>query len=233
MKWISKISLALLIFLIAWGLKNGISDEASGFEPLSSAGIHLEFNATDGDLEAVIEAVGADVGLIKLSVTAPDGRLIAQLEAPDASTLGIRSYRLESPEPKEVNLVKSAYPEGDYTLAGQTSDGRKLQGTAALSHRLSKMGSFLQPAAGASDLSINGLKITWKLDENAALYIIELEQEGGDASVLARLPGSVDAFAVPEGFLEPDSEYKVSIGVVNGKGNITFSETTFTTAVKR
>ena len=45
----------------------------------------------------------------------------------------------------------------------------------------------------------------------------------------ATVPSSVTAFAVPDGFLLPDTEYTLAIGTVAAAGNTSFVETTFTT----
>lgn len=66
--------------------------------------------------------------------------------------------------------------------------------------------------------------------ENLAAYIIVLEQDELGVDITATLPSSVTAFAVPNGFLRPDTEYKLAIGTVTDDGNTSFVETTFTTA---
>ena len=61
--------------------------------------VHFEQNATDRDVEVVFEIKGGDEGLAKLAAVSPDGRTVIDFTAPDASTLGIRQFRFESPEP--------------------------------------------------------------------------------------------------------------------------------------
>jgi hypothetical protein len=72
--------------------------------------------------------------------------------------------------------------------------------------------------------------ITWTAVRNVAAYIVTIEQGELDVSITARLPASVARFAVPAGFLRPGTAYQVGIGTVTSDGNITFVETTFTTA---
>ena len=60
--------------------------------------------------------------------------------------------------------------------------------------------------------------------------IIEIEQDELDVNITARLPGDVEEFAVPEGVLLSETEYQLGIGTVSNEGNISFVETTFTTA---
>lgn len=199
-------------------------------QPFAIASVHFEQNATDGDVEVVFEVKGGDEGLAKLTVTAPDGRTVLEGTAPDASTLGIRQYRFESPEKGDVESIKSAYPEGAYTFSAVSTSGVKFHGKSILSHKLPATVSFLQPAAEAEDVDTGNLKITWSPVKNLAFYIIEISQEDLEVNVTAKIPGTAAAFSVPEGFLLPGKEYVLSIGTVTKDGNMSFVETAFTTA---
>src|SRR5262245_50529767 len=97
--------------------------QTGALKPFAVALIQFEHNATDGDFEVVLEAKGGDEGLNKFTVTAPNGRKIVDLTAPDAATLGLRQVRLESPEPKDAKAIQAAYPEGAYTFAGTSVTG--------------------------------------------------------------------------------------------------------------
>ncbi len=200
--------------------------------PFAVASVHFEQNATDGDVEVVFEVTGGDEGLAKLVVVSPDGRTVIDFTAPDASTLGIRQFLFESPEPGDVESLKSAYPEGVYTFAGATAAGDKLHGESRLVHKMPVTASILRPGAGARGVAAKGLEITWTPVKNLAAYIIEIAQDELNVNITAKLPGSVATFAVPDGFLLPDTEYELGIGTVTGEGNISFVETTFTTAGK-
>jgi hypothetical protein len=199
--------------------------------PFAAASVHFEQNATDGDVEVVFEVKGGDEGLAKLVVVSPDGRTVIDFTAPDASTLGIRQFRFESPEPGDVESVKSAYPEGVYTFAGATAAGVRLHGRSTLNYKLPATASFLRPGAGARGVGAKDVEITWTPVKNLAAYIIEIEQEALDVRIRAKLPGSgATSFAVPNGFLLPGTEYHLGIGTVTDEGNISFVESTFTTA---
>ena len=63
-----------------------------------------------------------------------------------------------------------------------------------------------------------------------APVVDDLEQDELDVNITAKLPGSVATFAVPDGFLLPGTEYELGLGTVTDNGNISFVETTFTTA---
>lgn len=204
--------------------------EGSSSVPFAVARVHFEQNVTDGDVEVVFEVKGGDTGLAKLSVVSPDGRMVLDFTAPDASTLGIRQFRFESPERGAVESLKAAYPKGVYTFAGTTTGGGMLRGTSTLSHRLPAAASFIRPGAGARGVSTRNLKITWTPVKNAASYIVSIEQDELDVNITSKLPGSVTTSAVPDGFLRPATKYTLGIGTVTDEGNISFIETTFTTA---
>lgn len=208
------------------------ADKGSGASaPFAVATVYLEQNATDGDAEVVFEVKGGKEGLAKLTVVAPGGRTVIEFAAPDATaSLGIRQFRFETPEPRDVKRLTSAYPEGVYTFAGATAAGERLHGTATLSHSLPAPASFLRPTVNARGVDARNLRITWRPVENVAAYIVKIEQRKLGVNLTSTLPGSVAAFGVPDGFLRPGVQYKLAIGTVSGKGNISFVETTFATA---
>jgi hypothetical protein len=208
----------------------GLGRDAAPAVPFAEASVHFEQNASDGDVEVVFEIKGGDEGLAKLAVSSPDGRTVIDFTAPDASTLGIRQFRFESPEPGDVPSLKLAYPEGVYTFTGATAAGGRLRGEATLSHALPPPTAFLRPKADATGLASRGLEIAWTPVKNVAAYIVYVEQDDRQVTITARLPGSAAKFAVPEGVLHPGTGYQLGIGTVTDRGNMSFVETTFTTA---
>lgn len=198
--------------------------------PFAVANLRLEQNVTDDDFEIVLEAKGGATGLAQLSVASPDGRTIVKVTAPDTSTLGMRQFRFESPEPKSAASLKAAYPEGVYAFTGATAAGAKLQGESRLSHALPAPGAFLRPKPDAKGVPIRGLEIAWTPIKNLAAYIVYIEQAELGVEITARVPGSSTTFAVPDGFLRPGTEYQLGIGTVGLNGNISYVETSFTTA---
>ena len=118
------------------GCTSNLPISTTGAAPFPEAEVRFEQNATDGDVEVVFEAKADDDGLARLQIVAPDGRMVVNFIAPDSSTMGIRQFRFESPEPKNVAALKSAYPEGAYRFAGRTFGGATFAGTARLNHTL-------------------------------------------------------------------------------------------------
>jgi hypothetical protein len=229
----AQILAAAVLVLGFYGLTHlGTGNASSSSEPFAVANVHFEQNATDEDVEVVFEAKGGADGLAKLTVVAPDGRTVVDFTAPDASTLGIRQFRFESPEPKDVKSLKAAYPEGVYTFSGETAAGVKLEGKSTLSHTLPAPASFVQPKAEAEGVTVKNSVITWAPVKNVTAYIVYIEQDELQVEFTARLPGTVPKFAVPDGFLLPDTQYTLGIGTVTEEGNTSFVETWFTTAGK-
>lgn len=198
-------------------------------KPFAVANVHFEQNATDGDVEVVFEVKGGDYGLLELKVTSPDHRVVADISSPDASTLGLRQFRFESPEPKDVAGLKAAYPEGAYTFSGTMSDGTKLSAKSSLNHTLPTPGTFLHPAPESEDVAFAQLEVSWKPIKGLSGYIFEIENEETGNTLTVKLPADVTTFAMPPGYLKVETEYKISLGTVTANGNISFVETTFST----
>ena len=205
-------------------------DRYTPAEPFAIADVFFEQNATDKDVEVVFDVKGGDDGLVQLTVVAPDGRTVVDIKAPDASTLGLRQFRFESPERGDVASIKAAYPEGVYTFDASTAAGVKFHGTSTLRHTLPATATGVRPAAEAEDVPVKGLVISWTPARNLAAYVIAVEQDSLEVSVSAKLPGSSTSFTVPDGFLAPGMEYVLSIGTMAPGGNTTYVESTFTTA---
>src|SRR4029077_15749925 len=87
------LSLFLVAFGVVWTTNKGT--HASQF---TTAILRFEYNATDKDVEVVIEVKGGNEGLTKLTVVSPDGRNIIDVTAPEANSLGLRHFTFESPE---------------------------------------------------------------------------------------------------------------------------------------
>jgi hypothetical protein len=197
---------------------------------LPKAAVHFEQNATDGDVEVVFQAKGGNEGLAKLTVVGPDGRTAIDFSAPDPSTLGIREFEFESPEPSDVEGLKAAYPAGTYRFTAATGGGKELRGEATLSHELPATTSFVRPVADEEKVPVKGLEIAWAPVAGVSGYILEVEQDDLHTSLVARLPATATSFRVPDGFLRAGVEYELGIATVSAGGNVSFVETSFTTA---
>lgn len=201
-------------------------------QPFEAAAARFEQNATDGDVEAVFEAIAGDDGLTKLTVVAPDGRTIVEFASPGHATMGMRQFRFESPEPTDVAALKKAFPEGEYTFTGTAPSGAQFQDKATLKHTLPPTTSFVSPKADARNVSTHDFRITWAPVKGVAGYTIELDPSKSSAHLEMKLPASATSFVVPEGILTPGGKCQLGIGTISSSGNISVIETTFTTAGK-
>lgn len=224
LKKISLILIAVLHFAA-----NTVAANAKGIELFAVASVHFEQNATDGDVEVVFHIKGGDEGLSNLKVTSPNGLIVINFTAPHSSTFGIRQFVFESPEPKDINSLKFAYPEGEYTFSGTTLSGQRLEGKATLNHKLPATVSFIHPKADAQSVQFNDLEIKWTSVTNVSAYIIEIEQDDIGMNLEIKQNQSSTSLKIPNGFLQPGTNYALSIGTVTKDGNTSFVETNFKT----
>lgn len=197
--------------------------------PFDEANIRFEQNATDGDVEVVFEIKAGDEGLAELKVISPDGRTIINFSAPDATSLGIRQFKFESPEPTDIAALKSAYPEGKYKFNAVSSDGSKYESATNLSHTLPGTISFINPLPEAENVRVNGLKISWTPVINVVAYMIEMEQDELSFNMTVKVSENKTDFMLPDGILVENKEYTLAIGTVMINGNSSYMETSFST----
>lgn len=198
--------------------------------PFALATLRFEGNATDGDVEVVFEVMGGADGLAWLTVTGPDGRTVVDFKAPDPSTLGVRQFELESPEPPDPNVVMAAYPEGVYTFVGGTARGDTLRSQATLSHRLPPPVTRIDPEDDAEDVPTKGVHVTWGAVQGVVAYKVVVEDEETGQALTLTLDGGARGLSVPDEFLKPGTSYQLAIGTVGANGNVSFIENGFTTA---
>jgi hypothetical protein len=208
------------------GAMHGMAHADEKFELVK---VFLERNVMDQDAEVKFEAIGGKGGLTSLKVVAPDGRTVVDLKSPD-SKLGVRHMSLESPEPKNDGSVQADFPAGAYTFSGTGKRGERLEGKAMLSHNFPEPATLVRPKADAKDVPIKGLQISWKSAKGLDSCVVVIEHEASGRTVRASLAANASTFTVPDGFLQPDTEYKVAIGTVSKDGNSSFIEAAFTTA---
>ena len=218
--------------LIAAALMAGACHGAAlAQERFDSVKVFLERNLTDKDVEVRFAATGGKTGLASLKVVAPDGRTVIDFKAPD-SKLGMRGLSLESPEPTNDGRVQADFPAGSYAFSGSNTSGQRLEGKAVLSHAFPDPTAFVRPRPDASNVPLTGLQIGWQAVKGLSGHVIVIEQETSGRKIRAELSGTATTFNVPDGFLQPGTEYKLEIGTVAKDGNASFIETSFTTAKK-
>lgn len=227
---LSGCAVAISVFALSLsGLGRSVEAKSAKAQAFPVASVHFEQNASDKDVEVVFEVKGRDDGLVDLKVVSPDGRTVIDFKAPDVSTLGLRQFRIETPEPRDVKALKAAYPEGTYKFTGKTVSGDVLVGQSKLSHRLPPPVTFETPAPEAKGVPTGNFVISWRAVPGVAFYTLELEQEEQNLKIAATLPGSSTSFALADGVLLPGREYQLGIGAVSSEGNVSVVETSFTT----
>ena len=218
----------LLAAALTLGALGGVAHADEKFELVK---VFLERNVVDKDSEVKFDAIGGKGGLTSLKVVAPDGRTVIDFRTPD-SKLGMRHLSLESPEPKNDGTVQTDFPAGAYTFSGIGAAGERLEGKATLSHIFPEPASLIRPKPDAKGVPVKGLQVNWKSTKGLDACIVVIEHEASGRTIKATLAGNVTSFSVPDGFLLPDTEYKVAVGTVAKDGNSSFIEASFTTAKK-
>jgi len=188
----------------------------------------LEQNATDGDTEVVLFAKTETDGLQRLTITAPDGRRVAQFKG-DEDGVGLREFHLESAEPPDLDAVLGSFPEGTYTMEGRTVNGDCVVGTAVLSHDIAPATELLTPEE-EQVVPVDQLVLSWAAVASAERYVIELNNEDNGSEFTFQVFPPTTSLAIPAALLQAGSEYQFGVGVKTDTGNITFVETTFFTA---
>jgi hypothetical protein len=197
--------------------------------PFEEATMFVEQNATDGDTEVVISGTAGDDGLQLLTIRSPDGRTMARLHAPDLTTLGMREFHFESPEPPG-EAVLAAYPEGKYVLRGVSTTGEKFRTVLTLSHQLPAAAIILHPAAEAELPARQALTVQWSSVPGTG-YVLEFENESADPeqAFTINLAPHVTSWRIPARLMVRGGEFQIGIHTVAENGNIVVVEQTFTT----
>jgi hypothetical protein len=188
----------------------------------------LERNATDGDTEVVIFVKGQDAGLKRLTVTAPNRRIVAAFKG-NRRSIGIREFVLESAEPPDLDAVLRSFPEGEYKISGRTVDGECIQGTASLSHEIAPATTLVTPGE-EQIVSTNDVILSWNAVPEAERYVVELNNENTGGENTFHVFPPTTSIAIPAHFLQAGAEYQFGVGVKTTNGNITFVERIFFTA---
>jgi hypothetical protein len=206
------------------------ADSQSAAIEFDEATIIVERNDTDEDTEVVINLTAGDEGLRTLHMRTPDGRSIARIASHDPSSEGLREFHFESPEPQGDSILAS-YPEGTYTFYGRSTRGERFLSTAELSHLLPAAPVITNPVQDEV-VGSDALTIQWSTVSGIAEYILEFENESADPeqTLTVNLPASTTSFEVPTALLVPGTSYQIGIAAVGRNGNITVTETTFSTA---
>lgn len=232
------------------------ADAATGQETeIASAKLIIEYNATDEDIG--VHGGFDDHGWKRLCVFDPNGRLVLDVgprgQLHDLSMAGIF---FESREPPRSEFsyadLRAAFPEGEYTVRGESFDGKTLVGAATFTHDVPAPPEITFPGlaeepegTGPGGVPLEDLVIRWDpvtettdggSVEITGYEVIITKEAEDDPNGFSRptydvhvLP-TVDHLTVPAEFLEADTVYELEVLALEASGNQTISVGFFKTA---
>ena len=217
--------------------------------PLKDAKLNIEHNATDEDTG--FQGFVDSEGWRRLEVRGPGGPVLAFEARGTLAKLGLTELFFESVEPENADVpideMLAKLPQGNYTIAGPAQENGKsagrTSGTAWLTHDIPAGPTLVSPAEGAT-VPVRGVVARWKPVSKtitgepvtiiAYQLIIEKDVEPhrhmiGKLGLSIYVPRSVTSIAVPNGFLEPRTAYKLEVLAIERSGNQTLSSGSFRT----
>lgn len=256
MKLVSRISMALLaaacVYLGARSVDQPAAQAAGAGRPvpLKEAKLNIEHNATDRDTG--FQGFVDSEGWRRLEVRGPDGRRVLDLRGRGSiRELGLTELFFETVEPANADLsiqrMLANLPEGQYRFAGVGQEngehtGRTV-GKAWLTHDIPQGPRLIAPADGAT-VPLSGVVARWEPVSKTTTgrpvkiiaYQLIIEQDVdphrhmiGKFGLSMYLPPSITSIGVPDGFLEPGTDYSWEVLAIERSGNQTLSSAAFST----
>jgi hypothetical protein len=206
--------------------------------PFSKAKIIFEFNSSGPDLGIQVSLDGEPWREIK--IVDPKARTLLDIEAKGRlKRFGLTELFAESDEPNFADVpaadILERFPAGIYEFFGKTVEGDKLVGTATLTHAIPDGPSNVSAQVGPG----NTVVISWVapplvssltgLQINIVGYQVIVERADNDQLGVAprifdvKLP-TVTSVTVPPEFLEPGTQYKFEVLVIEAGGNQSITE---------
>jgi hypothetical protein len=267
-------AVALALALTGIGFVGGARDDASAVgsaaatttEPcdfpttgrstrIATAKLIVEYNATDDDIG--VHGAFDDHGWKRLCVFDPSGRPVLHVgprgQLLDLTMAGI-FFESREPPASEFSFadLRAAFPEGGYTVRGESFDGTMLTGSATFTHDVPAAPGITAPAL-ASDpkgtrgnpVPRTGLVVDWdQVTETVdggpvsitGYEVIVTKEVDDDPNGFSRpiydvhVPASVDRLPVPKEFLQPNTVYELEVLALEVSGNQTISVGFFKTA---
>jgi hypothetical protein len=216
----------------------------------------IEYNATDEDL-GVHGALDAD-GWKTFCLFDPNGRAVLDITPRgELFNLGMAAEFFESREPPleefSVADLEAAFPEGRYTVRGESVDGKTLTGEATFTHDVPAAPEITAPqlveepeqAEAGTGVPIEEMVAAWNevtetVDGGSVnitgYQVIVTKEEAEDPHGFSRpiydvhVPPTVTELTVASEFLEPDTVYELEVLALEESGNQTISVGFFKTA---
>lgn len=215
---------------------------------IAAAKLIVEYNFTDGDL-GVHGAFDGD-GWKSLCVFDPAGRAVLEVgPRGQLRDLGMGGIFFESREPPSSEFsfadLRREFPEGEYTVRGESFDGTFLTGSATFTHDVPSPPRITSPelaeepeGTDENPVARRDLVIGWgdvtetvtgePVDITGYEVIVTKEVED-DPHGFSRptydvhVPPSLNSLSVPAEFLEADTVYELEVLALEESGNQTIS----------
>lgn len=247
MKTKSVITLALVL-LAAWVLKPAPTTAAEAPAEFADALVLIEYNSHAGDLGFHVELDA--VAWKQVAILDPDGNKIFEVTHDGGiSEQGLTSLAFESAElPFDVlswDEFLARFPEGEYTLTGETMDGKQLLSVMEFTHLIPDPPEMISPVDG-STVPLEGLTIAWEpvatpegveIDRYQVVLFPVDPPDGQDPIALDidltfEIPADITAVEIPASWLMPGEEYQYEVIAVEAEGNKTLTVGFFTTEMQ-
>ncbi len=222
---------------------------------IATAKLIIEYNSTDEDIG--VHGAFDDHGWKELCVFDPTGKPVLVVgprnQLHDLTMAGI-FFESREPPSSEFSFadLHAAFPEGAYSVRGESFDGTILVGAATFTHDVPAPPTITSPdiaddpkGTGANPVSRDDLVVSWdKVTETldgapvtiTGYQVIVTKVAADDPNGFSRptydvhVPASVDQLPVPEEFLEPGTVYELEVLALEVSGNQTISVGFFKTA---
>jgi hypothetical protein len=246
---------------ISGGNAASASEEACDFPTtgrstrIATAKLLVEYNATDDDIG--VHGAFDDHGWKRLCVFDPSGRPVLHVgprgQLLDLTMAGV-FFESREPPASEFSFadLKAAFPEGEYSVRGESFDGTILTGAATFTHDVPAAPVITAPALAedprgtrANPVPLDGLVVDWDqvtrtVDDGpvsiTGYEVIITKEVHDDPDGFSRpiydvhVPSTVDRLPVPREFLQPNTVYELEVLALEVSGNQTISVGFFKTA---
>jgi Fibronectin type III domain len=228
-----------LLFGIAAVKANRAAPATAAAAPvrLDEATMIVEVNATDRDAGLQVFLDGD--AWRSMNISAPNGRRILAVDTKNRlEGYGLTELFSESSEPSfdefPLRRFKRLFPEGKYGFEGTTIEGKRLVGSARLSHDFPAGPQITSPEEGGEVQGDNAVASWEPVPETSGLNIVGyraiVEREDPLRVFSVELPASTTSVTIPTEYLDPGTEYKLEVQAIEASGNQTTTEVTFLVA---
>ncbi len=226
-------------------LTNSTSALPVGVIPFKEAIARIEFNSTGEDLGFHVE-LDADAWK-QATIFSPNGsKLFKVKNQGSVGKQGLTHLAFESAEPTLAQLpldkFLARFPEGVYTVVGETIKGETLMSPMTLTHDIPAPPMITSPGEGEV-VSVDAVVIDWEPVTSPAgieivlyqLFLFPADPPVGQSppalniDFTLEVPTTVTRVRIPPELLEPGIEYKFEVKAIEAGGNQTVTEGLFKT----